>query len=114
MLAERVRDFVMFCSPAESDAARTEFCAGPVHISNTQHPQCTVVSPWVVVGWWGGGGQEAGGDSDSWCSQYRTCLHCPPHVALLAGRAVPPLLQVTVVEPRPTPGFLLEVASALR
>lgn len=61
-LAERVRDFVTYCSPDESAARKTEFCAGPIHISNSQHDKFTVV---------------------------------------------------TVLEPQPTPGFLLEVASAL-
>ncbi|KAI3423829.1 hypothetical protein D9Q98_009665 [Chlorella vulgaris] len=62
LLAERVRDFVMYCSPDESASRKTEFCAGPIHISNRLHEQYTVL---------------------------------------------------TVQEPQPTPGFLLEVASAL-
>lgn len=61
-LAERVRDFVMYCSPDEGARERTEFCAGPIMISNSLHSEYTVIM---------------------------------------------------VQEPRPTPGFLLEVASAL-
>ncbi|KAL4443918.1 hypothetical protein ABPG75_011655 [Micractinium tetrahymenae] len=62
LLAERVRDFVMYCSPDDDDREKTEFCAGPVMLSNSMHPGYTVVM---------------------------------------------------VQEPQPTPGFLLEVASAL-
>lgn len=62
LLAERVRDFVTYCSPDDDAREKTEFCAGPVMLSNSMHPDYTVVM---------------------------------------------------VQEPRPTPGFLLEVASAL-
>lgn len=62
LLAERVRDFVMYCSPDDSYRSKTDFCTGPIQVSNSQHEQYTVV---------------------------------------------------TVQEPRPTPGFLLEVATAL-
>lgn len=62
LLSDRVRDFVTYCSPDQSHTQASEFCAGPIEVSNSQHEHYTVVS---------------------------------------------------VREPRPTPGFLLEVASAL-
>jgi hypothetical protein len=44
MVMERVRDFVSYCSPKPGGENRTEFGAGPIAISNSEHPEYTVVS----------------------------------------------------------------------
>lgn len=43
-LAERVRDFVMYCSPSADAAGATEFSAGPISVSNSANEQYTVVT----------------------------------------------------------------------
>ena len=43
-LAERLNDYLSFCSPKPEDEMQTEFVAEPITISNSQHPMYTVVS----------------------------------------------------------------------
>ena len=118
-----------YCSPDESYRSKTDFCAGPIQVSNSQHEQYTVVSGR------GGGGCGVGGSCRG-CGRHciTSCPAClsyparlvsalplpraptpsthPPCLASLPPPPPPPP-QITVQEPRPTPGFLLEVATAL-
>ena len=110
-----------YCSPDESYRSKTDFCTGPIQVSNSQHEQYTVVrrAPPPAVA--GGGRQchHAVPFLPTVCTLY-SAPHCAPiHpppclLALALARVAPcPPPQVTVQEPRPTPGFLLEVATAL-
>ncbi len=56
LVAERVRDFVMYCSPKPGTAGAREYSVGPVTVTNAEHEAYTVVSG---AGWDGGGGRGA-------------------------------------------------------
>ena len=73
LLAERVRDFLVRCSRAATSAKPpTEFLCGPISVSNSQHPDYTLVGgagvivvlvaaladrvDGVLLGGWGGAG----------------------------------------------------------
>jgi UTP:GlnB (protein PII) uridylyltransferase len=43
LLAERVRDFLSYCSPRPDEVVQTEFVLGPISVSNTEHSQYTVI-----------------------------------------------------------------------
>ncbi|KAG7668950.1 hypothetical protein Ndes2526B_g00666 [Nannochloris sp. 'desiccata'] len=43
LLAERVREFLSYCSPRPAEAVQTEFSLGPISVSNTEHSQYTLV-----------------------------------------------------------------------
>lgn len=42
-LADRVKDYLVYCSPKSNIAQATDFNAGPISVSNSQHPEYTVV-----------------------------------------------------------------------
>lgn len=42
-IGERVRDFVIYCSPKAELSSATEFSSGPITVSNSEHPEYTVV-----------------------------------------------------------------------
>ena len=43
LLAERVREFLSYCSPRPEEAVQTEFSLGPISVSNTEHSQYTLI-----------------------------------------------------------------------
>lgn len=44
LLAERVREFLTYCSPRPEENEQTEFVLGPISVSNTEHSQYTVIT----------------------------------------------------------------------
>ena len=44
LLAERVREFLTYCSPRPEENEQTEFTLGPISVSNVEHSQYTVVT----------------------------------------------------------------------
>jgi len=43
VLVERIRDYLAYCSPKPDEQLQTEFQSGPISLSNTEHPDYTVV-----------------------------------------------------------------------
>lgn len=43
-VVERLSDYLAYCSPKPEDEMQTEFILGPITISNSEHPQYTVLS----------------------------------------------------------------------
>ena len=43
ILVERIRDYLAYCSPKPDEELQTEFQSGPISLSNTEHPEYTVV-----------------------------------------------------------------------
>lgn len=44
LLAERVREFLTYCSPRPEEKEQTEYMLGPISVSNTEHSQYTVIT----------------------------------------------------------------------
>ena len=44
LVAERVRDFVMYCTPQAAAEGAKQYTVGPVTVSNAEHDTYTVVS----------------------------------------------------------------------
>jgi UTP:GlnB (protein PII) uridylyltransferase len=44
LVAERVGDFVVYCTPDNRTVQAQQFCSGPIQISNTEHDKYTVVN----------------------------------------------------------------------